>query len=124
MGGSDGRAGVLRAIRVPAGFSIRAVRRVRGGAAVPDVDLCPGRRPSRCWFLLTVITGTTIGIAQGLVLRGQVSLLLWTAASAFGWSIGEGADMLTILGVAGRLGTWPPGVPFVWHWLVKWLVVG
>jgi hypothetical protein len=76
------------------------------------------------WLLLTAITGTTVGIAQGLVLRRRAALLLWVTTSAFAWSLGEMAEMGTILGVAGRLGTWPSGVPLAWHWLVKWLVVG
>ena len=95
------------------------VVRFLGGTTYWDERLAP-----LYWFLLTVIPGTTIGIAQGLVLRRWTLLLLWTAASAFAWSIGEIADLVTILVVAGRLGTWPPGVPLAWHWLVKWLVVG
>jgi hypothetical protein len=76
------------------------------------------------WALLTVLTGTVISLAQGLVFRGRAPLLWWVAAGALGWSLGEIAEQLTIVGVAGRLGTWPTGVSLAWHWAVKWTVTG
>jgi hypothetical protein len=77
------------------------------------------------WVLGAAVTGATIGLAQGLVRsRHPLFLVGWVVAPACGWSLGELAAQGIIVGVAGRLGTWPAGVPLVWEWLGRWLVVG